>query len=410
MPAGPISVNSARPFRIGLLGQFGIGNLGNDGSLEAMLSFLRARFPSAKLVCICSDPAFVEHRFGVPAVPLRRPGPSQGFARAANRLLLGMPGRIANIAHAIHVASALDVLLVPGTGVLDDFGERPFGLPYDIWRWSFAAKRAGAKLGFVSIGAGPITRRLSRLFMINAARSADYCSYRDEPSRAFACTVGLGAKESQVRPDLAFSLPAPLRVVSDEALVAVGVMAYYGWAGSGSEIYERYVGKLSAYTAWLLETGRRVRFVIGNDNDTKSVEEVQRRALALAPSRSQQIAPFEPAQNLSDVMRQMADANIVVATRFHNVVCALRAGRPVISLGYAEKNHALVADMGLGAFAQEVETFDLALLQRHTDDLLARGEEYEALISAKVKLYQAELEAQEQALAALVDEPSQASR
>ena len=50
--------------RIGLFGLFGSGNIGNDGSLEAMLAFLRSALPDAKLVCVCSGAAKV--RAGVP--------------------------------------------------------------------------------------------------------------------------------------------------------------------------------------------------------------------------------------------------------------------------------------------------------------------------------------------------------
>ena len=48
-----------------------------------------------------------------------------------------------------------DVVIVPGTGILDDFGERPYGMPWDILRWCIGARLLGAKIAFVSIGAGP---------------------------------------------------------------------------------------------------------------------------------------------------------------------------------------------------------------------------------------------------------------
>src|ERR671925_41209 len=42
------------PIRVGLFGLFGNGNSGNDGSLEAMLDFLRQARPDAELTCICA--------------------------------------------------------------------------------------------------------------------------------------------------------------------------------------------------------------------------------------------------------------------------------------------------------------------------------------------------------------------
>ena len=58
----------------------------------------------------------------------------------------------------------------------------------------------------------------------------------------------------------------------------------------------------------------------------------------------------EHAQSLTEVMQQISETELLVATRFHNVVCGLMMGRPVISLSYARKNDVLLADMGLGAF------------------------------------------------------------
>ena len=49
-------------------------------------------------------------------------------------------------------------------------------------------------------------------------------------------------------------------------------------------------------------------------------------------------------------MHQMAETRIVVATRFHNVVCALKMKKPTISIGYASKNDVLLAEMGLAEF------------------------------------------------------------
>ena len=60
---------------------------------------------------------------------------------------------------------------------------------------------------------------------------------------------------------------------------------------------------------------------------------------------------FAPARTLHDVMQQMADTDIVVATRYHNVVCALRMSKPTISIGYAEKNDALLRRSGWASSA-----------------------------------------------------------
>jgi len=391
----------ARPLRIGLFGQFGIGNLGNEGSLEALLRFVRAQAPDADLVCICSDPSFVEGAHGVAAVPIRAPKSAGALMRLADRVLLGMPSRFSNLAHAVTHASRLDVLFVPGTGVFDDFGATSFGQPYDMWRWCRAARIGGARLAFVSVGAGPISRWLSRVLMKSAAATAGYRSYRDIPSKAFANSIHMGVPQDPVFPDLVFSLPVPERPRHDDKAltVALGVMAYYGWSGDGPAIYERYIAALSAYAVWLLNSGRRIKLVIGKDKDADAVADLLKRLEAAVPQLLSQVDPFEPAANLHDVMAQMAACDIAVATRFHNVVCALNVGTPVISLGYAEKNQALLEQMGLGAYGQDVEGFDLELLKAHTEQVIADRDRLAAAIRLKAADYAVQLAQQERILA-----------
>jgi polysaccharide pyruvyl transferase WcaK-like protein len=95
----------------------------------------------------------------------------------------------------------------------------------------------------------------------------------------------------------------------------------------------------------------------------------------------------------------MAGADIAVVTRFHNLVCALHVGTPCVSLGYAGKNAALQEEMGLGRFSQAVETFDLEILKRHTEKLIAERLQHAAAITRKVADYEVQLKAQERILA-----------
>lgn len=59
-----------RRAKIALFGLFGCGNLGNDGSLEAMIEFLRHHRPDADLVCICDNPEEVTRKFGIATQPI----------------------------------------------------------------------------------------------------------------------------------------------------------------------------------------------------------------------------------------------------------------------------------------------------------------------------------------------------
>ena len=106
-------------------------------------------------------------------------------ARRARPRILKLPGKLAEFVEACWRVRKVDIMIIPGTGILDDFGERPLGMPFDIFKWCLAARIAGARIAFVSIGAGPIGHPLSRWLMTAAARLAHYRSYRDAISRDF---------------------------------------------------------------------------------------------------------------------------------------------------------------------------------------------------------------------------------
>jgi polysaccharide pyruvyl transferase WcaK-like protein len=393
---------------VGLFGGFGTGNFGNDGSLESMLLFLRRVAPEQHLLCICGNPAAVEQAFGLDAIPIyRKPRRSaQGrMAVLAEKAL----GRATLWLHAMRHLRRLKVLVVPGTGLLDDFAVSPLGWPFDLLSWFLLARLMGVKVVLASIGAGPIRHPVSRLLMKSAARAAHYRSYRDTVSKTFMESIGFDARRDPVCPDLAFQLPAPPSPPRHDAeggpiTIGVGVMAYHGWRKGGSrgpEIYAAYLEKLTKFVLWLLDRGHVVRLLIGETSDLRAVEDLLRAVRERRPDRRGAIA-FAPARTLHDVMEQMADTDVVVATRYHNVVCALRMGKPTASIGYSRKNDALLAEMGLSDFCQHVEDFDLELLQAQTARLISDRAAYERRIREARTQFEVRLSEQEDLLASLI--------
>jgi polysaccharide pyruvyl transferase WcaK-like protein len=44
-----------------------------------------------------------------------------------------------------------------------------------------------------------------------------------------------------------------------------------------------------------------------------------------------------PVSSIDELMRQIASVDTVVASRFHNVLCAFKLAKPTLSVGYAAK-------------------------------------------------------------------------
>jgi polysaccharide pyruvyl transferase WcaK-like protein len=106
----------------------------------------------------------------------------------------------------------------------------------------------------------------------------------------------------------------------------------------------------------------------------------------------------EPSETLHELMEQLQDCDLVVATRFHNLVCALKLAKPVISLGYAAKNDALLGEMGMAEFCHRVEDFDPERVIRQIGTMMTERERHAARIRAVIADYQERLRDQHEAL------------
>jgi polysaccharide pyruvyl transferase WcaK-like protein len=389
---------------------FGCGNSGNDGSLEAMLTFLRRLRPEAELICFSASSYEaadqIAREFRVPTAPLAIPKPSRPLLRRLDGVLLGAPRQLASLIRAIGYVRRLELLIIPGTGILDDFKGRPLGMPLAILAWCSAARLCGTKLAFVSIGAGPMRHPVSRWLMKTAAAMADYRSYRDTASKEFMESVGFDTRNDPIYPDIAFKLPAPAIARTQDAdpslTVGVGVMTYQGWRNHrkrGPAIYAAYIEKISRFVVGLLDRGHRVRVLMGETGDRHAVDDLLTRVATALPDLPQGRLLVSPMRSLHDLMRQIAETDLVVATRFHNVVCALKLGKPTISIGYARKNDVLMAEMGVGRFCQHIEGLDLDLLFKQFTQLVADRHSYEECIRATNLRYQERLARQDSLLA-----------
>lgn len=387
-----------RPLRIATLGWHGAGNLGNDGCLEAMLRFIRREYPDAEITAICPGPEEAAETFGVAGVQMRWE-PKSLAVRAINKLALKTPSALVNWINTARHIGRFDFLVVPGAGLIDDYRTNFLGRPSVLRRWCAAAKRAGVGILFVSVGADPIRNALSRWVVKPVVSMARYRSYRDAGSRAYMQSIGVDESATPIYPDLAWGLPEPSERQAagrdGRLTVGVGVMAYHGWTSieAGHDVHSAYVEKITTFVDWLAGRGCRVRLLVGEKSDMRVVNAVSERAQCV--SSDAWIAPT-PAQSLHDLMTQIAGVDVVVASRFHNVLCALKMGRATISLSYMPKCNELLEQAGVPAgFHQMIETFDLDVLKQQFERLIAERAALELTIEDRVKALKAQLAEQE---------------
>ncbi|MEU1075719.1 MULTISPECIES: polysaccharide pyruvyl transferase family protein [unclassified Streptomyces] len=344
--------------RVGVFGLLGSGNLGNDGSLEALLGYLRAEHPEAAVDALCGGPEAVTARYGIPATRLHwYRGEYRTASRAGAVAGKGL-GKFVDVFRTAAWVRRHDVVMVPGMGVLEaTLPLRPWGFPYALFLLCASGRLSGTRVALVGVGAAPIGNRATRTLVRWSARLAAYRSYRDGPSRDAMRAMGVDTTRDGVCPDLAFALPVPPASAppGPAGTVCVGVMAFHGGDDDrdrAEEIHRRYLDGVTGFVRALVDDGRPVRLLTGDEVDRPVV------AAILQAVDSPLVTVAETA-SLADLMKEAAAADTVVATRYHNLICALKAGTPTLALSYAAKSDALMARMGLGPYrhpAREVDT------------------------------------------------------
>ncbi|MFI9759290.1 polysaccharide pyruvyl transferase family protein [Streptomyces sp. NPDC051963] len=345
------------PVRVGVFGLLGSGNLGNDGSLEAVLGYLRAEHPEAAVDALCGGPEVVEARYGIPATRLHWYRGEYRTASRAGAIAGKGLGKLVDVFRTAAWVRRHDVVIVPGMGVLEaTLPLRPWGFPYSLFLLCASGRLLRTRVALVGVGAAPIGDRATRALVRWSARLAAYRSYRDAQSRDAMRAMGVDTARDEVYPDLAFALPTlPATGPSDPpGPVCVGVMDFHGGnddRARADEIYRRYLDGTTRFVRSLVEDGRTVRLLTGDACDAPVVA-------AIIEAVNSPLVTAAEAASLADLMKETAAADTVVATRYHNLICALKAGTPTLALSYAAKSDALMDRMGLAEYCHPAREID----------------------------------------------------
>jgi polysaccharide pyruvyl transferase WcaK-like protein len=294
------------------------------------------------------------------------------------------------------------MLIIPGTGLLTDaYGLLSWG-PYSLLRWSLLAKICGCKLFLVSVGAGPIYGLLGRWFVKSILSLADFRSYRDDSTLQYIVGIGFRADKDQVYPDLAFSLPETVIPRKDSKksrrfVVGLGIMEYagkYSVAYPTDKIYSAYLHNLATFVEWLFARGYDVRLLIGDLGDVPAKEEFRDLLRDRISGCHEERLIDEPIRSVEDLLVQIAETDLVVATRFHNVLLSLFCNKPVISIAFHHKCESLMSAMGLSEYCLNINDLKAEQLIERFCDLERNYDEIKSSIGEKAREFRAILDHQ----------------
>jgi len=359
-----------KPLTVSFFGHFGCSNAGNESTLLAVLTRLRRLYPDGQFRCICTDPDAVVTRYGIDAVRIttrtvRIWDREIPLTRRLAMALVGLGAELRQYVRAFWTLEGTDMLIIPGTGLVTDaFGLADWG-PYNLFKWVLVAKLRRSRVLFMSVGAGPIDRAAGRVLARTALSLADYRSYRDVASREYARRIGLGAKRDRVYPDLVFSLPEAL-LLSDprpqgaRRVVGLGLKVYEGKYSASNprpETYSSYLESLAAFAAWLLEHDYDIRLLLG-DADTFVIADFRSALQGRLGTYDEGRILQQPIESPQDLLAQIAATDVVVATRFHNVLLAMLLNKPVIAISFHHKCSSLMSQIQLPEYCHDIHSID----------------------------------------------------
>jgi polysaccharide pyruvyl transferase WcaK-like protein len=393
--------------RICFFGHFGLGNFGNESTLQAMLHHVRRLLPEAELTCICTGPSATARIHDIRALPISRVTcgtwkPTNRFVRDLRSLLIGLPSEVFRWLEGFRTLKSTDVLVVPGTGLVTDaYSLRGWG-PYSLFKWSAIAKIRGCKLFFVSVGAGPIYSRLGRFFVKSSLALADFRSYRDVSSLDYLKSIGFAHSEDKVCPDLAFSLPQAIfpphrQRRGQRAIIGIGVMLYagkYSTEHPTEKTNRNYLDALAILVSSLLERDYDIRLLIGDMCDRPVVNEFKGMLNARLTHCDPRRILDEEVTSVEHLLLQLSETDLVVATRFHNVLLALLSNKPVVAISFHHKVSSLMSSMGLSEYCLEIDSLNVDDLMRTISEAERNRDALISMIKERTNSHRLALEEQ----------------
>jgi polysaccharide pyruvyl transferase WcaK-like protein len=397
-----------KPKKIAFFGHFDSSNFGNESTLQAILYHLRRFHPDAEILCISTGPEATMATHQIDAIPIAETfmeswTPRHPLLKVLRKICIGLPSEAYRWISGLFRLRHADTLIIPGTGLLTDaYGLISWG-PYNLFKWSLIAKLCGCKLLFVSIGAGPIYSTMGRYFFRSILRLADFRSYRDDTTLQYLRNIGLNVDGDRVYPDLAFSLPEavipryPVVNYKHKTIVGLGVMQYagkYSVANPNDKIYDDYLNSLVKFVKWLLAHDYDVRLLSGDLADEHTRKEFRDFLRGELRGLDEERIIDEPITSVAELLAQIATTDIVVATRFHNVLLALLCNKAVLSISFHHKCESLMRAVELSDYCLDINDLKAEKLIEKFCDLERDADIIKLSIGEKARVFREELDEQ----------------
>lgn len=302
---------------LGIIGNYGATNAGDDAILEAILKKLKGY----EITVFSANPKETEKRFQVSSAPLFPLGIRSFFKHGFRRPLQAL--------------KKADAVILGGGGLFQD--DRLFAC--FLWAWQLFWVFFYEKPVFIwATGVGPLKTWIGQKLTRWVYRHTELITVRDVESKNLLVTLGLPESAVKITADPAFLFFPEAR--SAERRTHRFMISVRPWLTHEGRLFLAFTD----FLLWL-KAEKKAEFVFVPMQTIKESDGPLLKKLADRVGG----ALFYP-QDFSDLMRRMSECEFAVGMRYHFLIAALLTATPMIPVSYSPKIEALFRGTPLGDY------------------------------------------------------------
>ncbi|MCG1027058.1 polysaccharide pyruvyl transferase family protein [Virgibacillus halodenitrificans] len=312
--------------RIGIVGNYGNNNQGDEAILEGILVQLKkaTNIQSSDIIVFTNNPEQAQKRYGVQTASLfekRRTDPMKFLA---------------TVRHHLPIIRELDLLIIGGGGILMDL-YRNNPIVYGMYSW--IARRAKTPTVIYGPGVGPLRTFMGKTIIRSIANHAEIITVRDPQSKNLLHSIGV-KKNIQVITDPAFFVEIPEKLVEKREGFHIGVTAvpYFNksyWPKEDKQKYNDYINGMSQNLDNLLEKRPMASihfFSTKHPYDTVAAKDIQKQMVHA--NRTTLCNKELTHREILDFVNQQ---DLIIGTRLHSLILSVVAKKPILGISYHQK-------------------------------------------------------------------------
>jgi polysaccharide pyruvyl transferase WcaK-like protein len=310
--------------KIGLLGGFGVGNIGDDIQPIAIINALgKDKF---------------DYKIFIKGYPNK-------YVNLNAELILLKKKKL-NLRKIISAAKDIDLLLVGGGGIIQEYGRNPFFLKFLTRGLTFLLINVylfilfKKKVMILGVGVGNVNSILGRYYVKKIFNKINLITVRDEYSKEKLKKLGVFNKQLFVTADPVFMYPFKpnIKKKKDRLNVIINFRegCSYEFKPNGQERFRKNIFQLTKLINYLTsEMEANIMLVPFDESNFKDLF-LAKELLRLSKNKSR-ITIKESFKDMNELLTFFSNADFSICARQHAVICSIIAGTPTIGISYDPK-------------------------------------------------------------------------